>query len=174
MFCLLLPVIETLIAEFPSVLILGFVDDYYFLGDTVDCAAAYRRYGELLRERGQELGSGGGKNWCYSLSQATLDSDAVTGLVNDFGCRLAGPEGGIVVLGSPVGARTWTREHLRSHVARVSAEIDHVVSLARHSHAAAAQSAFSCTARRQILRSGNVFMGQRCWTTYRQDLLLET
>ena len=62
MFCLLLPVIETLIAEFPSVLILGFVDDYYFLGDTVDCAAAYRRYGELLRERGQELGSGGGKN----------------------------------------------------------------------------------------------------------------
>ena len=74
--------------------------------------------------------SGGGKNWCYSLSQATLDSDAVTGLVDDFGCRLAGPEGGIVVLGSPVGARAWTREHLRSHVARVSAEIDRVVSLA--------------------------------------------
>ena len=50
------PVIETLIAEFPSVLILGFVDDYYFLGDAVDCAAAYRRYGELLRERGQSSG----------------------------------------------------------------------------------------------------------------------
>jgi hypothetical protein len=29
------------------VLILGFVDDYYFLGDAVDCAAAYRRDGPL-------------------------------------------------------------------------------------------------------------------------------
>ena len=46
-------IVETVIAEFPTVTVVGFVDDYRFIGPPAEAAAAYTRYDELITESNQ-------------------------------------------------------------------------------------------------------------------------
>ena len=69
-------VIKTLMAEFDDVLILGYIDDYYFLGEPARVAACYRRYNELMDERRSALNHGKGRFFSFSAS-ASQHADVV-------------------------------------------------------------------------------------------------
>jgi hypothetical protein len=63
-------IVETVIAEFPAVTVVGFVDDYRFIGPPAEAAAAYTRYDELITESNQALEIS--KSFMYSPSVASL------------------------------------------------------------------------------------------------------
>ena len=107
-------VIKTLMAEFEDVLILGYIDDYYFLGEPARVAACYRRYNELMEERRAALNHGKGRFFSFSAS-ASQHADVValcrdTVRADGRAVEALAPSEGVKVLGAPVGEHVHMSE----------------------------------------------------------------
>ena len=137
---------EDVAARYPSVTVLGFADDYRFIGPVRDALDAALEYRTRVIEAGHV--DQVEKAWAFSPSQASIDEamqHPLAGIVSASGGRLrfAGCDTGLRTVGAPVGSNMfrsgWYLEYIESQVQPL---LDAISELALHDNDLGAQSAF--------------------------------
>ena len=124
-------VIDTVKARYPDVEILGFADDYRFVGEVRQTCNAVRLYRRLVEQEGHVFQNE--KSKIFSRSTDTLLDPAVAALCAQ------GPDGekgmevapdGLIILGAPMGSSDFLRENLDKKGLLVENELEKLEKLA--------------------------------------------
>ena len=137
---------EDVAKKYPSVTILGFADDYRFIGPVQDALDAALEYRTRVVETGHV--DQVDKAWAYSPTQASIDEameHPLANIVTAEGGRLrfAACDTGLRTVGAPVGEAQFRSDWFLDYVdTKVQPLLDAISELAMHDNELAAQSAF--------------------------------
>ena len=140
-------IVERVIAAYPTITVVGFADDYRFIGpwqDALDAAALYKQLVEAAGHTMQKK-----KGEIFSLCAETLARAAEHSYVTETDengsqmMTVCTPDTGVVVLGAPLGNDSWCTEWCVNHVHTVvQPALDAISSLGTHDDKNAAHAAY--------------------------------